>query len=79
MSKSEEQKPAQAMPRLKIMPLIVSRRFAALILCVSFCKLNMVKGVKGLNKINSGSYSIWIAACIKHGHGYCFFVLWPIG
>ncbi len=53
MSKTEEQKPAQIIPRPKIMPLVWAWRFSALILWVSFCKLNMVKGVKGL-KISAG-------------------------
>jgi hypothetical protein len=78
MSKIEEQNPAPIIARAKITPLAWAWRFSALILWVSFCKLNMVKGVKGLNKINSGSHSVRIAACIKHGDGYCFFVLWLI-
>ena len=48
MSKTEEQKPAQIIPRPKIMPLAWAWRFSALILWVSFCRLNMVKRVKGL-------------------------------
>lgn len=48
MSKIEEQNPAPIIPRPRIMPLAWVWRFSALILCVSFCKLNMVKGVKGL-------------------------------
>ena len=34
--------------RPKITPLVWAWRFSALILLISFCKLNMVKGVKGL-------------------------------
>ena len=48
MSKIEEQNAAPTIPMPKIMPLIVSRRFSALILWVSFCKLNIIKGIKGL-------------------------------
>lgn len=48
MSKIEEQNPAPIIPMPKIMPLVWAWRFSALILLISFCKLNMVKGVKGL-------------------------------
>lgn len=47
MSKIEEQNPAPIIPMPKIMPLAWAWRFSALILCVSFCKLNMVKLLKG--------------------------------
>ena len=46
--KIEAQYAAQIIPRPKIMPLAWAWRFSALILLISFCKLNMVKGIKGL-------------------------------
>ena len=48
MSKIEEQNPAPIIPMPKIMPLVWAWRFSALILLISFCRLNMVKGIKGL-------------------------------
>ena len=51
MSKIEEQNPAPIIPMPKIMPLVWAWRFSALILLISFCKSNMVKGIKGLKEL----------------------------
>ena len=51
MSKIEEQNPAPIIPMPKIMPLVWAWRFSALIFLISFCKLNMVKGVKWLKEL----------------------------
>lgn len=48
MSKTEEQNPAPIIPMPRIMPLAWAWRFSALILWVSFCKLNMGLIIKGL-------------------------------